>query len=62
VGGNTNDMLEVLNLMAEGMNPAKMVSHIGGLNFENLYNIGKKYQDLWSVEAENYLPKYFGIN
>jgi len=55
-------MLEVLNLMAEGMNPAKMVSHIGGLNFENLYNIGKKYQDLWSVEAENYLPKYFGIN
>ena len=32
-GGNTDDMLESLNLMASGkINPAAMVTHIGGLN------------------------------
>ena len=32
VGGNTSDMIEALNLMAGGMNPANIVSHIGGLD------------------------------
>jgi L-sorbose 1-phosphate reductase len=32
-GGNTNDMLESLDMMATGkINPASMVTHIGGLN------------------------------
>jgi hypothetical protein len=32
-GGNTDDMIEALALMSEGkINPAMMVTHIGGLN------------------------------
>ncbi len=32
-GGNTSDMLEALDMIAEGkMNPAGMVTHVGGLN------------------------------
>lgn len=32
-GGNTDDMLESLDMMAEGLiNPAAMITHIGGLN------------------------------
>jgi threonine dehydrogenase-like Zn-dependent dehydrogenase len=32
ISGNTNDIAEALDLMAKGMNPASMISHIGGLN------------------------------
>ncbi len=31
-GGNTDDMKEALDLMAKGMDPAGLVTHIGGLN------------------------------
>lgn len=31
-GGNTDDMKEALHLMAKGMDPAGLVTHIGGLN------------------------------
>ncbi|MBQ9202060.1 MAG: zinc-binding dehydrogenase [Bacteroidales bacterium] len=31
-GGNTDDMLEALYLMGKGMDPAGLVTHIGGLN------------------------------
>ncbi len=31
-GGSTNDMIEALVLMSGGMNPAGMVSHVGGIN------------------------------
>jgi hypothetical protein len=32
-GGNTDDMLESLDMMAKGLiNPASMITHIGGLN------------------------------
>ena len=31
-GGNTNDMKEALHLMGKGMDPAGLVTHIGGLN------------------------------
>ncbi|WPX09474.1 zinc-binding dehydrogenase [Caldicellulosiruptor danielii] len=32
-GGNTDDMIEALDLMAKGIvNPAAMITHIGGLN------------------------------
>lgn len=32
-GGNTNDMMEALDLMAKGViNPSAMITHIGGLN------------------------------
>ena len=31
-GGNTNDMKEALYLMGKGMDPAGLVTHIGGLN------------------------------
>ncbi|MBR4779454.1 MAG: zinc-binding dehydrogenase [Bacteroidaceae bacterium] len=30
-GGNTDDMREALHLMAEGLNPAGLVTHVGGL-------------------------------
>ncbi len=32
ISGNTNDIAEALDLMSKGMNPASMISHIGGLN------------------------------
>ncbi|MDD7455449.1 MAG: zinc-binding dehydrogenase [Bacteroidales bacterium] len=48
-GGNTEDMKEALNLMSDGLDPAGLVTHIGGLNVVpettlNLPNIkgGKK--------------------
>lgn len=31
-GGNTSDMVEALDLMCKGLNPAGLVTHIGGLN------------------------------
>ena len=31
-GGNNDDMLEALHLMANGLDPAGLVTHIGGLN------------------------------
>ena len=31
-GGNTDDMKEALHLMGKGMDPAGLVTHIGGLN------------------------------
>jgi len=32
-GGNTNDMIEALDMMSDGrLNPAAMITHIGGLN------------------------------
>ena len=31
-GGNTDDMVEALDLMAKGLDPAGLVTHIGGLN------------------------------
>ncbi len=89
--------------MSKGMNPASMISHIGGLNavrhttlnlpkipgakklfythidmeltaveeFEEkgrefplfrISNICKKHNGLWSVEAENYMLRHFGIS
>lgn len=104
ISGNTNDIAEALDLMAKGMNPANMISHIGGLNavreatlnlpnipgakklfythidmeltaikdfeekgkkdplYKELYNICKKHNGLWSVEAEKYLLDYHNIN
>jgi hypothetical protein len=32
VGGNTGDMHEAIQLISEGMNPADMISHTGGIN------------------------------
>ena len=32
ISGNTNDIVEALDLMSKGMDPASMISHIGGLN------------------------------
>jgi threonine dehydrogenase-like Zn-dependent dehydrogenase len=31
-GGNTDDMVEALDLMTKGLDPAGLVSHVGGLN------------------------------
>jgi hypothetical protein len=31
-GGNTDDMKEALNLMSKGLDPAGLVTHIGGIN------------------------------
>lgn len=31
-GGNSNDMLEALSIMSKGLDPAFLVTHIGGLN------------------------------
>src|SRR5690606_18779238 len=48
-GGNNNDMVEALEVMSEGLDPAGLITHIGGLNAvadttNNLPNIpgGKK--------------------
>lgn len=97
-GGNTDDMIESLKMMEEGLlDPSAMVTHIGGLNsvidttmklpgipggkkliytninmeltaladlhdkaaaspfFEELADLVKKNNGLWSVEAEKYL-------
>ena len=99
-GGDTEDMVESLELMGKGLiNPAVMVTHIGGLDsaaeatlnlpkipggkkliythinleltaiedfeekgktrplFARLAEITKKYNGLWSAEAEEYLLK-----
>ncbi len=32
ISGNTNDIAEALDLMSKGMDPASMISHIGGLD------------------------------
>ena len=31
-GGNNNDMVEALEIMSEGLDPAGLITHIGGLN------------------------------
>jgi hypothetical protein len=31
-GGNTDDMIEAIHLMGKGLDPAGLVTHIGGLN------------------------------
>src|SRR5690606_27403217 len=48
-GGNNNDMVEALDIMSKGLDPAGLITHIGGLNAvaeatNNLPNIpgGKK--------------------
>ena len=41
-GGNTDDMIEALDLMSKGLDPAGLVTHIGGLNAV--------------IEATNHLP------
>lgn len=100
-GGNNDDMMEALKLMSKGLDPAGLVTHIGGLNavpdatlnlpnipggkkliythiempltpitdfeklgetndfFNQLANICKKHNGLWSVEAETYLLKKY---
>lgn len=96
-GGNNDDMVESLEMFEKGLDPAGLVTHIGGLNavidttlnlpaipggkkliythksipltaisefeekgksdplFAELHQICKKNNDLWSVEAEQYL-------
>ncbi len=103
VGGNPDDIREALRLISEGMNPASMVSHIGGIDavidttlnlpdipgvkkliythinmeltaiqefkekgmkdplFRELHRICRKYNGLWSVEAENCLLNYKNV-
>ena len=45
-GGNTDDMVEALDLMSKGLDPAGLVTHIGGLNAV--------------IEATNHLPDIAG--
>jgi threonine dehydrogenase-like Zn-dependent dehydrogenase len=45
-GGNNDDMIEALKLMAKGLDPAGLVTHIGGLNAV--------------IEATNHLPEIPG--
>jgi len=45
-GGNTDDMVEALDLMSKGLDPAGLVTHIGGLNAV--------------IEATNHLPEIPG--
>ena len=45
-GGNTDDMIEALDLMSKGLDPAGLVTHIGGLNAV--------------IEATNHLPEIPG--
>jgi L-sorbose 1-phosphate reductase len=96
-GGNNDDMAEALSCFNEGLDPAGLITHIGGINsvidttlnlpnipggkkliynhldmpltpitefgekgkeipfYLELDKICKKYNGLWSVEAENYL-------
>jgi len=103
-GGNTDDMLESLDMTAKGLiNPAFMLTHIGGLDsaadtilnlpripggkkiiytqvnmpltaiedirslastnelFNELADICEKHQNLWSLEAENFLLDNFRL-
>jgi len=45
-GGNTDDMVEALEMMSIGLDPAGLVTHIGGLNAV--------------IEATNHLPEIPG--
>jgi len=45
-GGNTDDMIEALDMMSKGLDPAGLVTHIGGLNAV--------------IEATNHLPEIPG--
>jgi len=45
-GGNNDDMVEALDLMSKGLDPAGLVTHIGGLNSV--------------IEATNHLPEIPG--
>lgn len=45
-GGNNDDMVEALDLMSKGLDPAGLVTHIGGLNAV--------------IEATNHLPEIPG--
>lgn len=45
-GGNTDDMIEALDLMSKGLDPAGLVTHIGGLNAV--------------IQATNHLPEIPG--
>ena len=45
-GGNTDDMVEALDLMSKGLDPAGLITHIGGLNAV--------------IEATNHLPEIPG--
>jgi len=45
-GGNTDDMIEALDLMSKGLDPAGLVTHIGGLNSV--------------VESTKHLPEILG--
>lgn len=45
-GGNTNDMVEALTMMSKGLDPAGLVTHIGGLDAV--------------IEATNHLPEIPG--
>jgi len=101
-GGNTDDMLESLDMTSKGLiNPAVMLTHVGGLdsaaetiqnlpkipggkkiiytqvnmplteidNFESLSSLNPKFSELakicsknnnlWSLEAENFLLENF---
>lgn len=102
-GGNTDDMKEAITLMGKGLDPAGLVTHIGGINavieatlnlptipggkkliynhidmpltpiadfeklgenselFKKLADICTRNKGLWSVEAEEYLLKHFGV-
>jgi len=45
-GGNNDDMVEALDLMSKGLDPAGLITHIGGLNAV--------------IEATNHLPEIAG--
>lgn len=45
-GGNTDDMVEALNIMSKGLDPAGLITHIGGLNAV--------------IDATNHLPEIPG--
>jgi len=45
-GGNTDDMVEALELMSKGLDPAGLITHIGGLNSV--------------IDATNHLPDIAG--
>ncbi len=45
-GGNNDDMVEALKMMSKGLDPAGLVTHIGGLNSV--------------IEATNHLPEILG--
>jgi threonine dehydrogenase-like Zn-dependent dehydrogenase len=99
-GGNTDDMKEALDVITKGLDPAGLITHIGGLNaviettlhlaeipggkkliytqlempltaitdfakkgetdpmFATLAEICSRHQDLWSVEADEFLLSF----